>query len=84
AIALAKKLTPESEIFIIGGGSLYRQAIGVADRLYITHVHTFVDNADTFFPIIDRSVWKIIEQTPAQTDEKSGYNIQFVTYGKIN
>ncbi|MCF0177305.1 MAG: dihydrofolate reductase, partial [Bacteroidales bacterium] len=35
AIALAKKLTPESEIFIIGGGSLYRQAIGVADRLYI-------------------------------------------------
>lgn len=44
------------EVFINGGGELYRQAMPVADRLYITHVDAAPDG-DTFFPEIDPSVW---------------------------
>jgi dihydrofolate reductase len=48
------------EIFIIGGGSIYRQFINLADRLYITHVHKEAP-ADVYFPVIDKKLWKVIE-----------------------
>jgi dihydrofolate reductase len=47
------------EIFIIGGGSIYRQFLNLADRLYITHVHRKAD-ADVYFPRIDLKIWKVI------------------------
>ena len=40
------------EIFVIGGGSIYRQFMPIADRLYITHVHKNAP-ADIYFPEID-------------------------------
>ncbi|HOK26083.1 MAG TPA: dihydrofolate reductase [Bacteroidales bacterium] len=51
----------EEEVFVIGGGSIYRQFMPLADRLYITHVHDKAP-ADTFFPEIDPSVWEIISE----------------------
>jgi dihydrofolate reductase len=51
----------EKEIFIIGGGSIYRQFMNLADRLYITHVHRKTD-ADVYFPVIDQKIWKVIEK----------------------
>ena len=48
------------EIFVIGGGSVYRQFMPVADRLYITHVHRKAD-ADVWFPRIDRRKWKVAD-----------------------
>ena len=45
--------------FIMGGASVYRAAIGMMDRLFITHVHTAVEDADAFFPEIDSSVWTV-------------------------
>lgn len=47
----------QEEIFIIGGGSVYRQFMPLADRLYITRVHAKA-TADTFFPEIDPFLWK--------------------------
>ena len=38
------------EVFIIGGASVYNQAISIADRLYLTEVHDTPSEADTFFP----------------------------------
>ena len=49
------------EIFIIGGGSVYRQFMDLADRLYITHVHR-KSPADTWFPEIDPGIWEIAEK----------------------
>lgn len=51
----------EEEVFVIGGGSIYRQFMPLADRLYITHVHDKVP-ADTFFPEIDPSVWEVVSE----------------------
>ncbi len=47
----------EDEVFIIGGGSVYRQALEVADKLYLTMVHHTFPDADTFFPHVDPQVW---------------------------
>ncbi len=49
AIEIAKKAEGNEEVFIIGGGQIYQQAIKIADKLYLTIVDGKFD-ADTFFP----------------------------------
>lgn len=51
----------DDESFIIGGGSIYRQFLPLADRLYITHIHSRAE-ADTYFPEIDRNIWKVASE----------------------
>ncbi len=68
--------------FIMGGGQIYAQALPVADRLIITHVHTVIENADTFFPAIDPSVWKVASRSEMMTDPETGYQFEFVEYTK--
>lgn len=58
--ALAK-CSEKDEIFIMGGGSIYKQFMPLADRLYITHVHKKAP-ADVWFPEIDRHVWKVVDK----------------------
>jgi dihydrofolate reductase len=60
------------EIFIIGGGSIYRQFMPIADRLYITHVHKKAA-ADIYFPEIDMKIWKITEEEQFLSDDGISY-----------
>ena len=55
------KCDKNKEIFIIGGGSIYRQFMPLADRLYISHVHKKA-HADVYFPEIDLNIWKVAEK----------------------
>lgn len=73
--------TPE-KVFVIGGGQIYAQAMNLADRLIVTHVHTVIDEADTFFPVIDPSVWSVEGRSELQTDPETGYTFEFVEYVK--
>ena len=73
----------ERDIFIIGGGEIYRQTMPLADRLYITEVHAVVKDADTFFPEIDRTVWKEVSRSETCTDTASGLGYEFVIYERI-
>jgi len=73
------KCGPAEEIFIIGGGSIYRQFMPIADRLFITHVHKKAP-ADIFFPEIDRSVWEIIEKEEFKTDESNNIHYTYTIY----
>ena len=66
--------------FVIGGGQIYAQALERADRLIVTHVHTVILEADTFFPAIDPSVWQVDSRSEMQHDEESGYDFEFVEY----
>jgi dihydrofolate reductase len=60
------------EIFIIGGGSIYRQFMTIADRLYITHVHKKAP-ADIYFPEIDPKIWKVTEEEQFLSDDGIPY-----------
>jgi dihydrofolate reductase len=70
ALSVAKK-NHEIEVFIIGGGEIFRQSINMADKIYLTDIHTVV-NADTFFPEIEASSWKMVwceENIHSEQDE---------------
>lgn len=69
-----------TEVFVMGGGETYRKALPTADKLYITHVHTTISDADTFFPAIDPAIWETESATPAATDPETGYEYDFVVY----
>lgn len=65
------------ELMVIGGASIYRQALPMANRLYMTLVHTKV-NGDSFFPDFDRSAWIVREQQEHPADEKNPYPYSFL------
>lgn len=67
------------EVFIIGGGELYRQALADVERVYATEVgHTF-KGADTHFPTLDDS-WEEKDRQFVPAGEKSKFPVSFVTY----
>lgn len=67
-------------LFIMGGGQIYAQALPDMDRLIITHVHTVIEDADTFFPQIDPALWKVDSRSEMMTDPETGYTFEFVEY----
>lgn len=72
----------EPRVFIMGGGETYRKALPTVDKLYITHVHTEIKDADTFFPEIDPAIWEVISSEPAATDPETGFSYEFTVYGR--
>lgn len=70
----------DKELFVIGGGMLYKQTLDRADRLYITHIHHEFADADTFFPEVNYDEWEVIEREDHQADERHPYDYSFVTY----
>jgi len=69
AINIAKN---DSEVFIIGGGEIYKQAMPIADRIYLTKVHHLFDG-DTFFPEINMKDWTEVSRKDFESDEKNKY-----------
>ena len=70
----------EKEVFIIGGASVYQEALPLANKLYITYIDDTPAKADAFFPEIDLSIWKEIDRESHTTDEKHLYAYHFVNY----
>jgi dihydrofolate reductase len=73
ALALCTKDNP----FVIGGASLYAEALTLAQRLYITEINADLVG-DTFFPPINDSLWKEESREARSKDEKNIYDLQFV------
>ena len=70
----------EEEIFIIGGGEIYRQAMPMADKIYLTLIHKSF-NGDTFFPEID-SGWREISREYHEKGESFEFPFEFIDYVK--
>lgn len=64
--------------FIIGGGEIYKQAIDISDRIYLTLIHSEFEG-DTFFPEIDGS-WNKIKRNDFESDLDNDYNYSFIDY----
>ncbi|NOX91196.1 MAG: type 3 dihydrofolate reductase [Gammaproteobacteria bacterium] len=65
------------EIMLIGGMSLYQQALPLAQRLYMTRVHATIEG-DAWFPEMDLKQWKVIEQHDHDADEKNPLPYSFL------
>jgi dihydrofolate reductase len=69
------------EVFIVGGGEIYKQSMDVADKIYITRVHATLEG-DTFFPEIKNAEWELVSNEDFQKDEKHQYDYSFQTWIK--
>ena len=66
----------ENEIMVIGGSEIYSLALPMADRLYLTRVHAAVDG-DAFFPEIDATEWRLIDDEHHEADERNEHPYSF-------
>ena len=76
-----KHCSAEEDIYIIGGASVYEQALPLADRLCLTEIDDTPAEADTFFPPYKED-WKEAMREDHETDEKHAYRYAFVDYIK--
>ncbi len=73
----------DEEVFVIGGGQIYKQSLDKASRLYITHVDMTDKNADTFFPEIIPIVWNEVSHKEHKKDSENPFNYTFSIYEKF-
>lgn len=76
ALALAQDA---GEVMIIGGGQLYREALPLAQRLYLTHIALTVVDADTWFPDYSQYQWQQQAEELHEPDDKNPYAYRFET-----
>lgn len=76
AFQLSKEQQQE-EVFVLGGGEIYQQAMDLVDRIYLTEIHGEFEG-DTFFPEINTAIWKEVKRDEHGADEKNPYSYAFV------
>jgi dihydrofolate reductase len=78
-----KKAEPANckEIYIIGGGEIYKQSMSIVDKIYLTRVHATIEG-DTYFPELDKSKWELTSNEDFKKDEKHQYDYSFQLYTK--
>lgn len=79
ALALTRQ---EKEVFVAGGEDIYRQALPVADRIYLTVVHAAIAG-DAHFPEFSPTEWTLIEEERHPVDERHAYPFSFRRYGRV-
>ena len=82
SIADIMKLSEDKEVFIIGGGEVYKQMMPFADKLILTHVHNESKQATTFFPEYDARTWKIKNVKEHKQDKSHKHSFTIATYEK--
>ncbi len=82
---LAAKVNEEQEVFVIGGGQVYSQALdlGLVDRMYITEVNAVFPEAEVFFPEFISTQWERKKIGDYSRDEKHKYDFIIFQYDKI-
>jgi len=73
----------EEEIFIIGGESIFKQALRFADRLYLTVIDN-VFEGDTFFPEFDSTKWQEVSRMDFPISPEASWPFSFLLYEKIS
>ena len=76
---LGERHIDESDVFCIGGASIYKLLLPYCDRLYITNIMKKFDDADVFFPELNMIEWKLVSSTKA---EENGITFFFEVLAK--
>lgn len=77
----ALSLSSHQDVFIIGGQTIYEQALSIANQLFITLIDETI-SGDTFFPEIQKEKWQLISNEKHERDEKNQYAYEFLIYQK--
>jgi dihydrofolate reductase len=73
----------EEEVFIVGGGEIYKHSMHLADRIYLTRIQQVFDG-DAYFPEFSMYDWKLVNHQRFKADEKNQYDYSFSVYDKID
>jgi dihydrofolate reductase len=76
------KMHAEKEVFIIGGGEIYNQTIGIADFIYRTVVNTTIDG-DVYFSEINRDEFNLVWEEKHEADEKNEFDYTYQKFERI-
>jgi dihydrofolate reductase len=71
----------ETELFIIGGDSIYKQSMDVLNTVYLTRIHHSFE-ADAFFPALQEEYWQLNQNEFHAADEKNKFEFSFQTYNR--
>ena len=77
-----RKAGSDSNIFIIGGGEIYKQSMCHADKIILTEIGAEFEG-DTYFPEIDKS-WIKVSRKDFEPDDKNPYTYSFIEYEKYS
>ena len=70
----------EAEVFVIGGGEIYRQSLDDAHVLHISHVDVSVEDADTFFPKVKWEEWRVEESETFEASDTNDFGFTYRRY----
>ncbi len=71
--------SPDEELFVIGGGEIYKSFLPEADKIYLTLINHVFEGVDTFFPKLSEKEWRTTEEEGPFTDDKSGFRYHYTT-----
>ena len=71
----------DDEVFVIGGGELYKAALPRADRIYLTKVDA-EPAGDTYMPEFDPADWRLTSSQSFEADDRHCYNYRFAVYDR--
>ncbi len=77
AISACKSQQGFDDAFVIGGASLYAEALPRVDRIFLTEVDA-APEGDTLFPLLDKNQWREITRQRREVDEKNVHSMEFV------
>jgi dihydrofolate reductase len=82
AVEFAIKET-NREVFIIGGGEIYRQALSVSQKIYYTEVDTEILDATVYFPELPDDEWRLLSEEKHEKDENNPFDYNFKVFERI-
>ena len=75
-------LSPQEEVLIMGGVSVYESAFSLAQRMYLTLIKEEF-HGDAFFPTWDQSAWQLVKQENFKADKENPHNFSFLEYNRV-
>lgn len=81
ALQLAEA-SKQEEVFIIGGAEIYKLALPVLDRIYLTEIDLVVKDGDAFFPDFESPLWQLVKEEQNEPDERNHYSYTFKVFEK--
>ena len=78
--AALQSCQPEEQVYIIGGASVYKQAMPLADMLCLTEIDAEAPQVDAYFPAVDLAIWHEKSRESHLVDEKHPCSYAFVDY----
>jgi dihydrofolate reductase len=75
----ALSATDDEQPFVVGGAEIYRIALPMVNKLYLTRVHAEIDG-DTWLPEIDFKQWETVSESAHQADAKNSHDCSFIEY----